>query len=158
MFQKVSDGLPPYTTFVRAKCMVTGHIFTAYFDSKNQVFRNEVGDVIVFGDPETRPDDQWEIETDVFNQAVFNQECNEHDRSVFCGSPQAVHSFDQKIIQDLKTAARRKIICIDLCDEDGTFNTDDWFGGNMDDAYSRGKLDGEAELARTILTAIGETW
>jgi len=89
MFQKVSDGLPPCTTFVRAKCMVTGDIFTAYFDSKNQVFRNEVGEVIVFGDPEIRPDDEWEIVTD-----VFNQERNEHDRSVFCGSSQASHSFD----------------------------------------------------------------
>lgn len=153
MFQKVSDGLPPCTTFVRAKCMVTGDIFTAYFDSKNQVFRNEVGEVIVFGDPEIRPDDEWEIVTD-----VFNQERNEHDRSVFCGSPQASHSFDEKTIQRLKEAARRKIIHIDLCDEDGTFNIDDWAGGNMDDAYSRGLLDGEAELARTILAAIGETW
>jgi len=58
----------------------------------------------------------------------------------------------------LKKAARRKIIYIDLCDEDGTFDIENWAGCNMDDAYSRGLLDGEAELARTILTAIGETW
>lgn len=85
MFQKVSDGLPTRSTFVRAKCSVTGDVFAAYFDSENQVFLNNNGEVIVFGDPEVRPDDQWEIVTD-----VFNQERSEHDRSVYCGSNQSI--------------------------------------------------------------------
>lgn len=153
MFQKLSEGLPPKSMFVRAKCSATGDIFTCYYRSTTQRFYDGVGDEIVFGDVEARPNDEWEE-----IPGVFDQERCEHDRSVMCGDMNFAKPFSEKIIQDLKTAARRKIICIDLCDEDGTFNIDDWAGGNMDDAYSRGMLDGEAELARTILTAIGETW
>lgn len=66
--------------------------------------------------------------------------------------------LDEKTLVNLKEAARRKIVDIDSCDEDGACDDDADYPTSLDDAYSRGLLDGEAELARTILTAIGETW
>lgn len=57
--------------------------------------------------------------------------------------------MSEEIIAMLEELASRK----SWCDHD-SFVVDDWAGGNVDDAYSGGWDDGEAELARTILNMV----
>ena len=70
MFQKVSQALPQKSMFVRARCSVTEEDFVCYYDADKQVFRDEYGSSIVFGDVESRPNDEWEETTDTFLSAL----------------------------------------------------------------------------------------
>lgn len=64
-----------------------------------------------------------------------------------------------EFIESLKKAARRE--CWDE-NEDGTQMDDfcvyDYSGSNVDDAYAGGIQDGETQLARQVLTAMGVSW
>ena len=58
--------------------------------------------------------------------------------------------MNAELIAELKKIAKRKC----WCDEE-YFIPDDYAGGNMDDAYAGGYEDGRAEVARTVLEALG---
>lgn len=64
-----------------------------------------------------------------------------------------------EFIERLKKAARRE--CWDE-NEDGSQNMDfcvvDYSSSNVDDAYYGGVDDGETQLAREVLTALGVSW
>lgn len=60
-------------------------------------------------------------------------------------------------IERLKALARRVTIR-DRQEEDDAICVDDFAGGNVDDAYEHGLLDGEVEMARDILREQGVEW
>ena len=58
--------------------------------------------------------------------------------------------LSKKTIDSLKELAKWQTVN-EQRDEDSSLSSDDFFGGNLDDAFSRGEYDGKAELARKIL-------
>ena len=59
----------------------------------------------------------------------------------------------QSDIDKLREIAREEV-----WDDNEDFIVDDYAGGNVDDAFYGGQRSGEASMARTVLTMIGETW
>lgn len=59
-----------------------------------------------------------------------------------------------ELLERLKKTAARKC----WSDDPDWEGANDYAGGNIDDAYSGGREDGEAFLARKVLEALGETW
>lgn len=59
-----------------------------------------------------------------------------------------------ELLEKLKKAAKRQC----WCDDPEWEGANDYAGGNIDDAYSGGREDGESLLARKVLEGLGETW
>lgn len=60
----------------------------------------------------------------------------------------------ERVVSGLKDEARSLL----PMDGETDFNPADWSGHNYDDAFQLGELVGRTELAREILTLLGETW
>ena len=61
--------------------------------------------------------------------------------------------MNQQDIDKLKVIAREE-----AWDDNEDFSIDDYAGGNQDDAFYGGQRSGEINLAREVLTMLGEPW
>ncbi len=61
------------------------------------------------------------------------------------------------LIASLQNDARRETMA-DAIEAGEDITAYDCCGGNVDDAWERGELDGDAHQARAVLTALGLSW